>query len=141
MADSPGDPMNDKNTTGIDSKPAGIVRVGTWNARMAVDSKSRLIEGLEADILIVPECAAEVAPLYRQSSFQWKGTNRSKGLGVFGFGGWKVEPIEDRSHFHLVPEESESETAGLCSHGPTPNDPSKDVGSDATSQVGHVAMY
>lgn len=70
--------------------------IGTWNCRMGIDRKREAIERLGCDVLVVPECKSEPALSKRSDvSFQWRGRYPLKGLGVFGFRGWKVEPAEE----------------------------------------------
>jgi hypothetical protein len=47
-------------------------------------------------VLVVPECASSVK-LEREPgvSFAWRGEYQHKGLGVFGFNGWKVDPLPE----------------------------------------------
>lgn len=76
---------------------AAPLRLATWNCRMGLDRKRALVERLEADIVVVPECAS--SSRLREElgvSSAWTGRYERKGLGVFAFGGWTVEPI--RSH-------------------------------------------
>jgi hypothetical protein len=70
--------------------------VGTWNCRMGIDRKREAIERLGCDVLVVPECNSEPALTDEPGvSFAWKGRYPVKGLGVFGFGGWRLEPAEE----------------------------------------------
>lgn len=72
--------------------------IGTWNCRMAIDRKGKreAIERLACDVLVVPECK-EKPSLYKEPavSFQWRGLYPRKGLGVFGFNGWRLERAEE----------------------------------------------
>jgi hypothetical protein len=72
------------------------LRLGTWNCRMALDRKRDALERLAADVLVVPECARDCR-LGRDPgvSFRWRGSHPKKGLAVFGFNGWTVEPARD----------------------------------------------
>lgn len=64
---------------------------------MGIDRKHDAVAAIGADVLVVPECR-EAPALASQPgvSFAWKGQYPRKGLGVFGFGGWTVEPVEAR---------------------------------------------
>lgn len=63
---------------------------------MALDQKRSAVDRIGADVLVVPECAASPALAGDLGvSFAWRGENRRKGLGVFGFGGWRVEPFAE----------------------------------------------
>ncbi|MDO8392492.1 MAG: hypothetical protein Q7V57_18615 [Actinomycetota bacterium] len=69
-------------------------RVGTWNCRQRLDAKLDAVSELACDVLVVPECsrAVELAS-HPEVSFAWRGDYAHKGLGVFGFNGWSVEPL------------------------------------------------
>lgn len=72
-------------------------KIGTWNCRMGFDRKRAAAEKLGCDVLVVPECSSKPA-LSREAgvSFEWKkGRFSSKGLGVFGFRGWRLEPVKE----------------------------------------------
>lgn len=74
------------------------MRVGTWNCRLDIDGKRSALERLSLDLAVVPESAA--APALAQApgvSHAWVGTNPRKGLGVFAFGDWVIEPIFEES--------------------------------------------
>jgi endonuclease/exonuclease/phosphatase family metal-dependent hydrolase len=71
--------------------------LGTWNCRMALARKHQAVRAIGADVLVVPEAAARVPPAGEPDvSHAWKGTWAPKGLGVYAFGGWRVEPVLDR---------------------------------------------
>ncbi len=73
-----------------------MLTLGTWNCRMGFDRKHEAVERLGCDVLVVPECHSE--PVLARDpavSFAWKGRYPRKGLGVFGFGGWRVEPAPE----------------------------------------------
>lgn len=62
---------------------------------MAVDRKREAIEGLGADVVVVPECERDPALAQEPGvSFAWRGDHERKGLAVIGFGGWTVTPVE-----------------------------------------------
>lgn len=61
---------------------------------MGLDGKRALVERLDSDIVVIPECAS--GSRLREElgvSSAWTGRYARKGLGVFAFGGWTVEPI------------------------------------------------
>lgn len=62
---------------------------------MGIDRKHDAVAAIGADVLVVPECR-EAPALASQpgASFAWKGQYTRKGLGVFAFGGWSVEPAD-----------------------------------------------
>lgn len=77
--------------------------IGTWNCRMAIDRKREAIERLGCDVLVVPECKeAPVLAKDRDVTFQWKGRYPRKGLGVFGFRGWRVELAKESTPLHWL---------------------------------------
>lgn len=64
------------------------LRLAVWNCRMGVDRKRAGFARLEADVIVVPECAAGSAFSQEEGvSFAWRGRNTMKGLGVFAFRG------------------------------------------------------
>ncbi len=69
-------------------------RVGTWNCRQRLDAKLDAVAALACDVLVVPECSRTVELAGNPAvSFAWHGDYAPKGLGVFGFNGWRVEPL------------------------------------------------
>lgn len=63
---------------------------------MALDRKRSAVEVIGADVLVVPECDASPALAGELGvSFAWRGENPQKGLGVFAFGGWRTEPVDE----------------------------------------------
>lgn len=71
--------------------------LATWNCRMGLARKRDALAALGADLIVVPEAAARVPPAGEPGvSHAWKGTWAPKGLGVYAFGGWTLEPIVDR---------------------------------------------
>lgn len=80
------------------------VRVGTWNCRQGIDRKTESLRELGCDVLVVPE-SAQVTALAQEPgiSSAWKGELPRKGLGVFAFNGWSVEPspVTDSSDWLL----------------------------------------
>lgn len=71
------------------------MRIVGWNCCMALDGKMPLLAALEPSVAVVPECAnietlRNKAPLFVPPSAVWVGDNPNKGLGVFGFGDYRV---------------------------------------------------
>lgn len=70
--------------------------LGTWNCRMGLDRKRAAVERLGCDVLVVPEChSTPTLATELGVSFAWKGRFPRKGLAVFGFNGWRLEPAEE----------------------------------------------
>ena len=68
------------------------MRLVEWNCRMALQRKLWLLEELNTDIAVVPECSHGAVKSNEDSlSFLWKGHNPNKGLGIIAFNGWKLE--------------------------------------------------
>ncbi len=63
---------------------------------MGFDRKRAAVERLGCDVLVVPEChSAPALATELGVSFAWKGRYPRKGLGVFAFNGWRLEPAEE----------------------------------------------
>ena len=63
---------------------------------MGFDRKRAAVERLGCDVLVVPEChSTPTLATELGVSFAWKGRYPRKGLGVFGFNGWRLEPAEE----------------------------------------------
>ena len=72
------------------------MRLVEWNCRMALQRKLWLLEELNADIAVVPECSqGAVKPDQDSLSFLWKGHNPNKGLGIIAFNGWQLQLRDD----------------------------------------------
>jgi hypothetical protein len=68
--------------------------LATWNCRMGLGRKREAVERIGADLLVVPEAGASAPPAGEPGvSHAWKGAWAPKGLGVYAFGGWQVEPV------------------------------------------------
>ena len=63
---------------------------------MSLDTKRAAVAALAADVAVIPECA-RTSLLRGESgvSSHWRGSYDPKGLGVFGFNGWTVEPLDE----------------------------------------------
>lgn len=77
------------------------MRLIVWNCNMALHDKLHRLRELQPDIAIIPECASpdilrSKAGLATPDEMQWiKGKSDHKGVGVFGFNGYKLEPFQD----------------------------------------------
>lgn len=61
---------------------------------MGLDRKRALVERLDSDVVVIPECASSTRLSEELGvSSAWTGRYDRKGLGVFAFGGWTVDPI------------------------------------------------
>ena len=73
------------------------MRLVVWNCAQALHKKFDALRGLEPDVAVVAECArpdvAAAKAVYStvpESRRAWLGDNRTKGLGVFTFGDYRV---------------------------------------------------
>jgi hypothetical protein len=74
-----------------------MLTIGTWNCRMGAGRKTSAFQRLGCDVLVVPECNETPALATTPgTSFAWKGRYPRKGIGVFGFGGWRFESVDER---------------------------------------------
>ena len=72
------------------------MRLVEWNCRMAFHKKLWLLEELNADIAVVPECSENAIATSDESlSFLWKGHNPKKGLGIIAFNEWQLQQRDD----------------------------------------------
>jgi len=87
------------------------VRLVAWNCNMALHRKLDALRALDPDVAVISECAdpeqlqARGVDLDGVSGPVWIGTNRHKGLAVFGFNGYSVQPAEQIGWAlrHVVP--------------------------------------
>jgi hypothetical protein len=56
------------------------LRLVAWNCRQAFASKRRLVDALDADLVVVPECGKADVPA---ECSLWVGLNQRKGLGLY----------------------------------------------------------
>jgi len=89
------------------------VRLVVWNCAQALHKKFDALRGLEPDVAVVAECArpdvAAAKAVYStvpESRRAWLGDNRTKGLGVFTFGDYRVAsskqgPAKTRYALHV----------------------------------------
>lgn len=71
----------------------------TWNCQGAFRKKAEIILMLKPDILVVQECESPEKLIIKNSTikpnnFLWFGDNQNKGLGIFSFGSFKFELLE-----------------------------------------------
>jgi exonuclease III len=89
----------------IPPKPAGQVRVVTWNIAGAFWRKAAVIDSLDADIAIIQECRYADLSAHRGSSgdFAWIGAENGSGLAVIAGDGWTMSGSEPAcaDHFFL----------------------------------------
>ena len=80
----------------------------TWNCQGAFRKKAKIILEFNPDILVVQECECPEKLIFNNSTikpndFLWFGDNQHKGLGVFSFGNFKFELLEEYSpEFKIV---------------------------------------
>ena len=71
----------------------------TWNCQGAFRKKAEIILTLNPDILVIQECESPERLIFKNSTmkpndFLWFGDNQNKGLGIFSFGNFKFELLE-----------------------------------------------
>ena len=71
----------------------------TWNCQGAFRKKAKFILTLNPDILVVQECESPERLIFQNSTiktndFLWFGDNQNRGLGIFSFGNFKFELLE-----------------------------------------------
>ena len=73
------------------------MKIITWNCNMAFRKKADLIMAHQPDLLVVPECEHpdKIKFASQPSDTHWFGTNQNKGLGIFSFGGFKLQLMEE----------------------------------------------
>jgi exonuclease III len=74
------------------------MKIITWNCNMAFRKKAEFILSENPDILIVPECEQPEKLTFKRPNPKprdifWFGENPNKGLGVFSFNDFKINPI------------------------------------------------
>ncbi|MGZ3765003.1 MAG: endonuclease/exonuclease/phosphatase family protein [Mucilaginibacter sp.] len=86
------------------------MKIITWNCNMAFRKKAELILQHRPDILIIPECEhpdkLKFPALTTQANdIVWHGDNQNKGLGVFSYGGYKLQrlPIHNPDFKTIIP--------------------------------------
>ena len=90
------------------------MRVVSWNCNGALRKKTDPIDLLHADILIVQECEDPERSLktYHQwaGNYLWKGSSKSKGVGVFARNGVELEALSWSREFSIPGVSSSSAT-------------------------------
>ena len=80
----------------------------TWNCQGAFREKAEIILAHNPDILVVQECESPQKLIFKNqtikpSNFLWFGDNNNKGLGIFSFGNYKLELLEQHNpEFKIV---------------------------------------
>ena len=80
----------------------------TWNCQGAFRKKADIILAYKPDILVIQECESPEKLIFsnitkKPNDFFWFGDNLHKGLGIFSYGDFKFELLEEHnSDFKLV---------------------------------------
>lgn len=77
------------------------MRLVTWNCNMALPRKWSALRALKPDVAVVQECASPERLGSRITDpgpdrCLWTGDNPNKGLAIFAFGDWRLEPLGGR---------------------------------------------
>ena len=77
------------------------MRLVSWNCNMALPRKWAALMALNPDVAVVQECATPERLSARLPDLEparclWTGDNPNKGLGLFAFGDWRLEPLGGR---------------------------------------------
>lgn len=69
------------------------MRIVVWNCRMAFAKKRVLLDNLQPDIAVIPECSRDSILACKDEGFSacWWGDNKHKGLGVLAANPWTLE--------------------------------------------------
>ncbi len=82
------------------------MRLAVWNCNMALHDKAECLQRLDADLLILPECARpEVLAKHNKINgyeIDWVGQNQHKGLAVLVRAPWAVKVIDRDSSIEWV---------------------------------------
>ena len=78
------------------------MRLVSWNCNMALDRKFAALLSLRPDIAVIPECAKpdilrNKTDLPDDVEIVWIGDNPNKGLGIFGFNGYRVSLHDEQA--------------------------------------------
>lgn len=87
------------------------MRIVVWNMAGAAERDLPLLCALEPDVAIVPECARNARP--DDATTVWGGADERRGLAVFAFGEYAVQPAGD-------PDPKHPWTLPVAIEGPTP---------------------
>jgi exonuclease III len=80
----------------------------TWNCQGAFRKKAETILIYNPDILVIQECESPEKLIFKKAiidtnNFLWFGDNQNKGLGIFSFGDYKLELLEQHNpEFKIV---------------------------------------
>jgi exodeoxyribonuclease-3 len=79
-----------------------IMKILSWNCKMAYRKKADRILKLNPDLVVVPECENLGD---KTSTRLWFGDNEKKGLGIFSYNTFEIEPYQgyDPSFRYVVP--------------------------------------
>jgi exodeoxyribonuclease-3 len=74
------------------------VRLVTWNCGSGFHLKFPALLALKPDVAVVQECAdldtlTGKAPVFSPAGALWTGDNRNRGLGIFSFGEYRLDPV------------------------------------------------
>lgn len=80
------------------------MRLVTWNCNMALHRKFSALMSLQPDIAVIPECAKpeilrSKMDLPDDVAIAWIGENPNKGLGIFGFNGYRVSLYDPHDQY------------------------------------------
>lgn len=84
------------------------MKIITWNCQGAFRKKAEFILGFQPDILIVQECEhldklVFNSKIQQPNHFLWFGDNKNKGLGIFSYGEYKFQVLDEYSpEFKIV---------------------------------------
>lgn len=65
-----------------DTAIASKLRIVTWNCHMGIQNKVDQITDLDADLLVIQECANDFGQQLGARSYAWQGNNPRKGIGI-----------------------------------------------------------
>jgi exonuclease III len=88
------------------------MKIITWNCNGALRKKTKEIDLLDADLLLIQECEnpAESTKNYRvwAGDYLWVGSSKNKGIGVFPKKGHTVQKLEWNGNFQIEGLKSKS---------------------------------
>jgi exonuclease III len=81
------------------------MKIITWNCNGALRKKTKCIDQLDADVLVIQECEdpARSSKTYRKwaGEYLWKGESKNKGIGIFARKGSNVEALDWEGEYTL----------------------------------------
>lgn len=88
------------------------MKIVTWNCNGALRKKTKEVDSLYADILVIQECEnpAQSTNEYKNwaGEYLWVGTSKDKGIGVFPKNGNRVEALDWNAEYFIQGLESKS---------------------------------